>query len=352
MTTPTSAPPGDKAPAAGSGGRRSRLLLGLVVTLVILLGACALSLAVGANALPLGTVWQALTAYDPADPNHLVIVEKRVPRTLIGLTAGLALGVAGAVMQGLVRNPIAEPGLLGVNSGAALFVVVAITLFGVHQVSGYVWFAFLGAAVTGGFVYGVASFGRDGATPVKLVLSGAAVTAAIASVVTAMLLADRTVLDAMRFWQVGSLAARGYPVFWETLPGIVLGLILALAVSGSLNGLALGEDVARGLGYRVGLTRGAGALALVLLCGSATAATGPIAFVGLVIPHVVRRFAGQDHRWVIPYAALAGPVLLLGGDVIGRVVVRPGELQVGVVTALVGGLLFIAVVRQRRRTSR
>ncbi|MFF2620382.1 FecCD family ABC transporter permease [Oerskovia jenensis] len=331
--------------------RARRLVVGLVVLVVALAAVCALSLAVGANALPLSVVMDALTSYDPTNPDHLVVIEKRVPRTLVGLVAGAALGAAGTLMQGLTRNPLADPGLLGISAGASLFVVGAISFFGVSQVGGYVWFAFAGAAVAAAVVYGVASVGREGATPVKLALAGAAVTAALTSVVTAVLLVDRAALDLMRFWQVGSLAARGSTVVWQVLPFVVVGLVLALALGRSLNGLALGDDVARGLGQDVTRTRVVAGVAIVLLCGAATAAVGPVAFVGLVVPHVARYVVGLDYRWVLPYAAVAAPVLLVGCDVIGRVVARPGELQVGVVTAVVGAPLFIALVRRGKTVS-
>ena len=331
--------------------RARRLVVGLVLLVVALAAVCALSLAVGANALPLSVVVDALTSYDPTNPDHLVVIEKRVPRTLVGLVAGAALGAAGTLMQGLTRNPLADPGLLGISAGASLFVVGAISFFGVSQVGGYVWFAFAGAAVAAAVVYGVASVGREGATPVKLALAGAAVTAALTSVVTAVLLVDRAALDLMRFWQVGSLAARGSTVVWQVLPFVVVGLVLALGLGRSLNGLALGDDVARGLGQDVTRTRVVAGIAIVLLCGAATAAVGPVAFVGLVVPHVARYVVGLDYRWVLPYAAVAAPVLLIGCDVIGRVVARPGELQVGVVTAVVGAPLFIALVRRGKTVS-
>ena len=331
--------------------RRRRLVIGLATLLVALAAVCALSLAVGANALPLSVVVDALTSYDPTNPDHLVVIEKRLPRTLVGLVAGAALGAAGTLMQGLTRNPLADPGLLGISAGASLFVVGAISFFGVSQVGGYVWFAFAGAAVAAAIVYGVASVGREGATPVKLALAGAAVTAALTSVVTAVLLVDRAALDLMRFWQDGSLAARGSTVVWQVLPFVVVGLVLALGLGRSLNGLALGDDVARGLGQDVTRTRVVAGVAIVLLCGAATAAVGPVAFVGLVVPHVARYVVGLDYRWVLPYAAVAAPVLLIGCDVIGRVVARPGELQVGVVTAVVGAPLFIALVRRGKTVS-
>lgn len=328
--------------------RRRRALVGFAVAVVVLLVVCVLSLLVGARTIAPADVVHALTHYSPADDDSLVVVGSRLPRTLLGLFAGLALGLAGTVMQGLSRNPLADPGLLGVNFGASFAVVVAIAFLGVTAVSGYVWFAFAGAALAAGLVYAVSAVGREGATPVKLALAGAAVSAALGSLITAVMLTSRVSLDQMRFWQVGSLAGRGFGVLWQVLPTLVVGAALALTLGRLLNGLALGDDVARGLGQRVGLARALAALAIVLLCGSATAAVGPIAFVGLVVPHVARWVVGADYRRILAYSAVIAPALLIACDVIGRVVAPPGELQVGIVMAFVGAPLFVALVRRRR----
>jgi iron complex transport system permease protein len=251
-------------------------------------------------------------------------------------------------MQGLSRNPLADPGILGVNFGASLAVVVAIALLGVASPSGYLWFAFAGAALASALVYAVSSLGREGATPVKLAIAGAAVSAALGSLITAVELTSRSSLDAMRFWQVGSLAGRGFGVLWQVLPTLAAGAVLALALGRLLNGLALGDDVARGLGQRVGVTRALCGVAIVLLCGSATAAVGPIAFAGLIVPHLARRVVGADYRWILAYSAIVAPALLLACDILGRVVAPPGELQVGVVLAFVGAPVFVALVRRGR----
>jgi iron complex transport system permease protein len=346
MTT-TSGGGAPAAPATRTPGR-PRAPLGFLLLGLALAVAAVLSLAVGANPLPPGVVLDALLRTDLTDPDHLVVVEKRLPRTLVGLSAGAALGMAGAVMQGLTRNPLADPGLLGINAGASLFVVGAISVLGVTSPGGYVWFAFAGAAVAAVVVYGVSAFGREGATPVKLALAGAAVTAALTSIVTAVLLVDQSSLDQMRFWQVGALAARGMPVVVQTVPFAAAGGLIALALGRSLNGLALGDDVARGLGQNVTRTRVAAAVAIVALCGAATASVGPIAFVGLLVPHAARAVVGLDYRLILPFSALASPVLLLACDVIARVAARPGELQVGIVTAVIGAPLFIVLVRRGR----
>lgn len=328
-----------------------RLAYGFGAAVVALLVVCILSLMLGSNPIDPASVFNALLHYRTSDEASLIVVDSRLPRTLLGLGAGLALGLAGTVMQGLSRNPLADPGILGVNFGASLAVVVAIAVFGITTPGGYLWFAFAGAALASVVVYAVASVGREGATPVKLALAGAAVSAALGSLITAVLLTSRVSLDALRFWQVGSLAGRSFGVFWQVLPTIVIGAVIALALGRALNGLALGDDVARGLGQRVGLSRGFSAVAVVLLCGSATAAVGPIAFVGLVIPHVARRVVGADYRWILAFSAVIAPTMLIACDVIGRLVAWPGELQVGVVTAFVGAPVFIALVRRRKLVS-
>jgi iron complex transport system permease protein len=334
-------------PAPHRGGRTWRAA-GLLACVVLLGVVTCCSLGFGAKPIPPATVLDALWAFDGSLDDHLVVRTLRVPRTVLGLLVGVALGLAGAVMQGVVRNPLADPGILGVNAGASLAVVVAIHVFGVGTLLGYVWFAFAGGAVAGVVVYGLGALGRDGATPVKLALAGAATTAFLTSITSAILLVDLATLDQYRFWVVGSLAGRGSPIVTQVAPFIVVGSVLALATSRTLNTLALGDDIARSLGQRVGASRLLAAASVVVLVGSATAAAGPIAFVGLAVPHVARAITGPDHRWVLPYSAVLAPVLLLGSDVVGRLVARPGELQVGVVTALVGAPCFVAIVRRRK----
>jgi iron complex transport system permease protein len=324
------------------------LTAGLLVLAVAVVAAVLLSITVGTRGLSPGTVLDALFHFRPDDPDHLVVRELRLPRTLAGVLAGVALGLSGAVIQGATRNPLADPGLLGVNAGAALFVVLGIGTFGIASVSGYVWFGFAGAAVAGAVVYGVSSLGRAGATPVKLALAGAAVTAALASVTSALLLTDATTFDQYRFWQVGSLTGRDAATVGQAVPFVAAGVVLALVAARQLNALALGEDVARSLGQNVTAARLVCALAVVVLCGTATAIAGPIAFVGLTVPHAARLITGPDHRWLLPYSALMAPLLLLISDVVGRVVARPAEVQVGIVTALVGAPVFVFLVRRRK----
>jgi iron complex transport system permease protein len=326
----------------------ARRVVGLVAALAALAVVVLCSIAVGAKPIPLHTVLDALFHYDATSNDHLIVRSLRIPRTIVGLMVGVALGLSGAVMQGVARNPLADPGILGVNAGAALFVVIAIYSFGIGSLLGYVWFAFAGAAVTSVMVYSLGSLGREGATPVKLALAGAAITAFVGSITTAILLIDVATLDQFRFWAVGSLSGRDGSIAAQLAPFIAVGTVMALASGRVLNALALGDDVARSLGQKVGLARLFAAASVVLLVGAATAAAGPIGFVGLTVPHVARAITGPDYRWVLAYSAVFAPILLLGSDIIGRVVARPAELQVGIVTALVGSPFFVALVRRRK----
>ncbi|MGO4191505.1 FecCD family ABC transporter permease [Arthrobacter sp. YAF17] len=330
------------APVAPARGPRAFWLLAAVVVLALVTAA---SLAIGARGLSLETVWQALTQFDPANGDHAV-VHARIPRTVLGLLAGGALGLAGAAMQGVTRNPLADPGIIGINAGAALAVVTGIYVFGVSSLTGYIWFAFAGAAGAAVLVYLVASLGRDGATPVKLALAGAALSAGLFSLMNVILVSSRDTLDRFRFWQVGGIAGRDWSVILPALPFLLLGAATVLATGRILNNLALGDDIARGLGQRVGLARGVTALGIVLLCGSATALAGPIGFVGLVIPHAVRFLTGPDYRWILPFSLILAPALLLAADVIGRVILLPGEVPAGIVTALIGAPVFVWLVRR------
>lgn len=332
----------------GAVRRTSWRLLWLLVALGTLALVLLLSIAIGSRSIPLGTVVDALL--DPSDGNdeHVVIRSLRVPRTVAGLLVGIALGLAGAVMQGVTRNPLADPGLLGVSAGAAFAVVFGISVLGVGSVLGYVWFAFAGAAVASVLVYTLGAIGRGGATPVKLALAGAAIQSFLLSLTTVVLLTDQRTLDEYRFWAVGSVAGRDPDVIAQLAPFIVVGAVMALAAGPMLNSLALGDDVARSLGSRVGLARAFAAAAVVLLVGAATALAGPIAFLGLTIPHVARAITGPDYRWVLAYSMVLAPILILVSDVIGRVIARPGELQVGIVTAVLGAPFFVLLVRRRR----
>ncbi|PZT82671.1 FecCD family ABC transporter permease [Streptomyces sp. AC1-42W] len=315
------------------------------MAVAVLVLVCFASIAIGAKAMPLSHVWHGLFHY-AGSGDDVLVRDVRVPRTVLGLVVGAALGLAGAVMQALTRNPLAEPGILGVNAGASAAVVSAIGFFGVTSLTGYVWFAFAGAAIVSVAVYFLG--GSRAATPVRLALAGTAVTAALYGYVNAVQLLDSAALDRLRFWTVGSLASANTGTFDKVWPFIALGVLLTAFIARPLNALEMGDDTARALGAHLTRTRVLAMLAVTLLCGAATAACGPIVFIGLMIPHLVRALTGPDMRWILPYAAVLSPVLLLGADVVGRVVARPSELQVGIVTALIGGPVFIHLVRRKR----
>ncbi|MEQ9636172.1 MAG: iron chelate uptake ABC transporter family permease subunit [Devosia marina] len=331
--------------------KAARLTLGLLLLGLALAVIAMLSLATGARAIPLENVWTALVDFDPNATEHRIIWDLRMPRTVVGLMVGAALGLAGAVLQGATRNPLADPSILGIHAGASLAVVLGVALLGMTQLSTYAWMAFAGAGAAMLVVYSVASLGREGATPVKLALAGAAITAVLHSIINAILLTSPRTLDEIRFWQVGSLSGRSMDIALQVAPFLAVGTILALATARLLDGLSMGDDVARALGQRIGLSRGMAGLAAVILAGASTAAAGPIAFVGLTVPHVARAITGPGYRWILPYSMLLAPILLLGADVLGRVIAPPGEVQVGIVTAFLGAPFFIALVRRRKLAS-
>lgn len=324
--------------------RRAIRAVGLLVSVAILVVVALASIAIGARGLSPEQVWHGL--FEDSGTYGDIVVADRLSRTVLGLLAGAALGLAGAVLQALTRNPLADPGLLGINAGASAAVVTATTFLGVTSLSGYVWFAFCGAAAVGALVWFLG--GSRGATPVRLALAGTAISAALYGYLQAMMILDEAALGVMRFWTVGSLTSATNDSILQVLPFMVAGMVLALGLARPLNAMAMGDDTAKALGANLNRTRVLAMLAATVLCGSATAACGPIVFVGLMVPHVVRSFTGPDLRWILPYAAVLSPVLLLGADVIGRVVARPAEIQVGIVTAILGGPVFIFLVRRRR----
>jgi iron complex transport system permease protein len=344
VTTAVFRPPQARVRAKG---RLSTRGAGLLIALAVLVVAAALSIAVGSKTIPLGTVLGALGGH-ASGPDVQIIRELRIPRTLIGLAAGIALGLAGALMQALTRNPLADPGILGINAGAATAVVLAIRVLGIASLTGYIWFAFAGAAGAFLVVYLLGTRGRSGASPERLALAGAAVGAALLAVTNAVALLDVTTFDRYRLWVVGSLAGRDLDVVSGVTPFILVGALLALGLGPSLNVIALGEDTARALGANLRRTRVLTAVAITLLCGGATAAVGPIAFVGLAVPHMARALVGPDQRWLLPYSTVLAPALLLLADVLGRLVARPGELQAGLVCAFLGAPVFLTVILRRR----
>lgn len=331
----------------GEPQRAARRALGLVAAFGLLCLVALLSVRVGSVSIGTGTVFDSFFAFD-GTKEHIIVRSLRVPRTLIGLGVGAALAVAGTVMQGVTRNPLGAPEILGINAGAAFSIVTAIHLLGFVSPGGYVWFAFGGAFAAAVLVYVLGSAGRGGPTPLKLALSGAVLTALLGSWTTALLVLDQRTLDEARFWLAGSLAGRDMAVFLTVAPFLVVGLVLAFALSRQLNALSLGDDVSRALGQRAVLVRAICVVVIVLLAGAAVAVAGPIAFVGLATPHIVRALVGADYRWILAFSLILGPVLLLAADVLGRIVVRPGEMQVGIVTAFCGAPVLIYLVRRSK----
>jgi iron complex transport system permease protein len=322
----------------------------LLLLLGLLVAALALSLAVGSRPVDLPTVWGALAGRDVPAPDYAAVVGLRLPRTVLAVLVGAGLAVAGGLMQALTRNPLADPGILGVTSGAAFAVAMGVVLLGVTRPSGYVWFAFGGALLATVAVYLVGSAGRSNAGPIQLTLAGVALSAVLTGVVGALRLTDQERFAVLLTWESGSFQARGWDVVLPVLPFVLLGLVVAGLVAGGLNTLGLGEDLATALGASVGRTRVLSVAAITLLAGGATAMAGPITLVGLMVPHIVRWLVGPDQRWVLGLSAVAGPALVLLADVAARVLLWPGELPVGVVTAFVGAPVLIALVRRRKAT--
>jgi iron complex transport system permease protein len=324
----------------------------LPLAIAALTGACLLSLAVGSRQIPVDLALAAIVDRAAARSGQplveAIVWDVRLPRTVVGVLVGAALGLSGALMQGLTRNPLADPGLLGVSAGASFAIVVAVAVAGISTPAGYVWFAFAGALAGAGAVYLLGGLGRGGATPVRTALAGIAVTFLLGSFTSALLVRNPGALNRHRFWAAGSLAGPDLDVLGQVTPFLLAGAALALAAAPALNSLALGDEIALGLGRRLGLVRLQVAVAVTLLTGAAVAVAGPIVFVGLVVPHLVRVVTGPDHRWLLPLTTLLAGCLLLLADVAGRVIAAPQEIQAGIVVAFLGGPFFVALVRRRR----
>lgn len=336
-----------EAAAPGLVGTNARRSLWLLVCVGVLVLVLLLGIAVGSKNIPLRTVVEALLYHDDSG-DHIIVWQLRLPRTLLGLVTGAALGVSGALIQALTRNPLADPGILGVNAGAGFAVTLGVGFLGLSDITGYLWFSFAGAIIVTALVYALGSVGRAGATPIRLTLVGVAVGALLGGVSTGITLMRPEVFDTMRSWGAGSLAGRDGRTVLVVLPFVLAGLALALVAARPLNAIALGDDLARTLGARVTRTRVVVIAAVTLLAGAATAAAGPIGFVGLMVPHVVRWFVGPDQRWIIPYTIVCAPILLTVADVAGRVVLSSQELRVSVVTAFVGAPVLILLARRAK----
>ncbi|MFI8438501.1 FecCD family ABC transporter permease [Streptomyces sp. NPDC079020] len=343
---PTTAAPPSGAGTSRTGAARPALLL-LLGLAALALALCA-SVMFGSRSTSFGEVTDVLTG--TADPHITTIIESRYPRTVLGVLAGLCLAVAGTLMQGVSRNPLAEPGLLGINAGASASIVAATAWFGASGATDTMWWALPGALLAGVLVHVIGSAG-SGTSVVRLVLAGAVLSAVLMAFIQAVTLSKPQVFDSYRYWVVGALGGRDFDVFWSVFPFAAVGLLLAVVLGPGLNTLALGDATAVALGSHPGRIRAGGLVAATLLSAAATAAVGPIAFVGLAVPHVVRALVGVDFRLQILFSALLGPTLLLLADVVGRVVMRPTELMVGVVTAFIGAPALLIAVRRMRGTA-
>lgn len=323
----------------------------LLLFCVLALFLAFLSLTYGSEKISLSAVFHSFTSFDETLSEHLIIQNIRLPRMLVAASVGACLATAGAIMQTITRNPLASPGIFGVNAGASLFIIIAIALFDISSLQQYTAAAFIGAAVAAVAAYGLGTMGHDGASPIKITLAGAAVTAFASSITQGILLVNGRTFDQVLFWLVGSVAGREMPMLTPVVPYMAAGVALALFMARPLNILSLGEDVARGLGQRTGLLKLGAAAAVILLAGASVAVAGPIAFIGVMVPHIARYFTGNDHRWLLPYCVVLGACLLLAADIGARWITMPNELPVGVVTAIVGVPFFVWIARQNKYES-
>ena len=326
---------------------KKRFVFSIVLCFALLSVMAVFSISLGAKRIAFAKVIEVLLGND-SESLEATIIFQRIPRTVFGILAGGALGISGALMQSITRNPIADPSILGVNTGASLFVVVGIAFFNITVAYQYIWLAIIGAGVTAVFVYSVASMGKDGATPLKLALSGSAVSIVLGSLVSTIMLPNNRVMEAFRFWQVGSIGSATWENIMLISPFLIVGFIISMFISGYLNNLALGDEAATALGTNVVMTRTIGALSSVLLCGATTALAGPIGFVGLIIPHIIRLIFGSEMSKMLPLSFLGSAILMLISDIIGRIISLPGETEVGIVTAVLGAPVFILAIRKGR----
>mgnify|MGYP001003373270 FL=1 len=326
---------------------KKKFVLSIILCLVLLSIMAIFSISLGAKSIAFSKVVDVLLGND-SDSLEATIILQRIPRTVFGILAGGALGISGALMQSITRNPIADPSILGVNTGASLFVVAGIAFLNITVASQYIWLAIIGAGVTAVFVYSVASMGKDGATPLKLALSGSAVSIVLGSLVSTIMLPNNRVMEAFRFWQVGSIGSATWENIMLIAPFLIVGFIISMFISGYLNNLALGDEAATALGTNVVMTKTIGALSSVLLCGATTALAGPIGFVGLIIPHIIRLIFGSEMSKMLPLSFLGSAILMLISDIIGRIISLPGETEVGIVTAVLGAPVFILAIRKGR----
>jgi iron complex transport system permease protein len=324
------------------------LIIGLIGGCLVLLACILASITWGAADIAYSDIYQAFTAFDNST-NHVIILTVRLPRSLVAMLVGASLAIAGAIMQGLTQNPLADPGILGVNAGAALAVVVRTFIFSSSSVTLSTWYAFAGAALSAIAVYFLGSLGRGGLTPFNLTIAGAALTAFISSIIGGILILSQSTLEEIKFWLAGSIAGRDMNLLLQVLPYICVGLILAIALSKQITLISLGEDTAKSLGQSTALIKILAAISIILLAGASVAIAGPISFMGLIVPHIVRLIVGVDYRWILPYSAIWGAIILLIADLCGRLIIQPSELPVGLVMPLIGAPLFIYLIREKMK---
>lgn len=326
--------------------RTSSKILGLALGLFLFIVSFLSSLAFGQTPMSIGTVWEAFFNFDKNSTEHIIIMSSRLSRAVVATAIGASLAIAGALMQALTRNPLASPSIFGINAGAVFFIVLAITFFSVSSLTSYMWIAFLGAGVAAVMVYFLGSLGRDGLSPIKIVLAGSAITALFISLTQGLLVISEQNLEGVLFWLAGSVAGREMEMLQPILPFMIGGWITALFLGYPINILTSGEDVAKGLGQRTILVKTLMALVIIFLAGGSVAVGGSIGFLGLIVPHIVRGLVGSDYRWIIPYCALFGASLLLIADVTARFIIMPQEVPIGVMTALIGTPFFIYIARR------
>ncbi|WP_370221541.1 FecCD family ABC transporter permease [Cytobacillus sp.] len=318
---------------------------GLIAAILLLLVLMSFSIVYGYT----DTTWKmaidAFTKFDGTN-EHIIIQSVRLPRALIAASVGASLAIAGVLLQTLTKNPLAAPEIFGINAGAGFAVVITVTLFSISNLQVFTWVSFLGAAVSFIFVYIIGSIGREGLTPMKLTLAGAAMSAMFASMTQGFLVINETALEQVLFWLAGSVSGRKLETLAAVFPYLLAGWIFSMIIAGKLNVLSMGEDVAKGLGLKTGLLKLGAGIVIVLLSGGAVAVAGPIGFLGIVIPHLTRAVVGIDHRWVIPYAGLFGGMLLLVADIASRYIIMPQEVPVGVMTAVIGTPFFVYIARR------
>ena len=326
--------------------RTSMKIVGLIIGIMLLMTSFVMSLSLGQTDIPFSTAVEAFISYDDSSTEHIIVQTTRTPRAIIAGIIGASLAIAGALMQALTRNPLASPGLFGINAGAVFFVVVAAVYLSVSSLVHYMWIAFFGAALAGIAVYFLGSVGKDGLAPIKVVLAGAAISALFLSATQGILVLNENGLQEVLFWLTGSVAGRTIDMLLPILPYMATAGVVALLIGPAINVLLFGEDVAKGLGQRTILLKTIMGLVIIVLAGGSVAVAGSVGFVGLVIPHIARYFVGIDYRWVIPYCAVLGATLVLLADVAARFLIMPQEVPIGIMTAFVGAPFFIHIARK------